>query len=269
MAVFDLGPVRGEPERPETPPISTRMDPENQSNDLKPVRDDCVISLKVYDSCRQQVCLAKSELGPSRAAECIEIRGNKTAEGEIIVAPSEASSVEIESLRVKNITIMDKTPHPFRSGYWDIRLKYEFQYRLVFTRDDGGDLGSVWAYNIFCKRACLFGSVEQDVVNATDLFKHVTGETSMFDAEPFVLVEARADALSAEINRKRIFVYIGLFTIIKLFRIVQLLVETKGFCIPDKCNETPPTQPCDYFNNLSFPADIFSPPPKPNVAPKE
>ena len=269
MAVFDLGPVRREPEKLETPPSITRADPKNQTNDPAPVRDDCLISFKVYDSCRQQVCLARSELGPSRAARDFEICGNKTAEGEIIVAPSEASSVEIENLSVKNITIMDKTPHPFRKGFWDIRLKFEFQYRLVFIREDGCVLGGAWAYSIFCKRACLFGSAEQDVVNATDLFKHMTGQTNIFDAEPYVLVEARADALSAEIHRKRIFVYIGLFTIIKLFRIVQLLVETKGFCIPEECREAPPMKPCDYFNNLSFPEDIFSPPTKPNAAPKE
>jgi len=60
-----------------------------------------------------------------------------------------------------------------------------------------------------------------------------------------------------------IHVTIGLFTIIKLFRIVNLTVQSHGFCIPPECEEVSPPSPCEFFERLDFPMDIFSPPQKP------
>lgn len=58
-------------------------------------------------------------------------------------------------------------------------------------------------------------------------------------------------------------VTIGLFTIIKLFRIVNLSVQSRGFCIPQECEDISPLNPCEFFDNLDFPMDIFAPPQKP------
>jgi len=115
-------------------------------------------------------------------------------------------------------------------------------------------------------------------VISSDLFCHMSGDSKTIDADPFILVEARAVALSAELRYARrrsgmeedvaptpneVDVTIGLFTIIKLFRIVQLSVESKGFCIPPECEDVSPLNPCDFFENLDFPMDIFAPPQKP------
>jgi hypothetical protein len=54
-----------------------------------------------------------------------------------------------------------------------------------------------------------------------------------------------------------------LFSIVKLFRIVNLLVASKGFCIPEECEEISPINPCEFFEQLDFPMDIFDPPQKP------
>ncbi len=90
--------------------------------------------------------------------------------------------------------------------------------------------------------------------------------------------EAKAIALDAELAYQRrincgprdfapeaneVRVTIGLFTIIKLFRIVNLTVESRGFCIPEECEEISPLNPCEFFDNLDFPLDIFAPPQKP------
>ncbi len=54
----------------------------------KRVKDECIIALKVYDSCRQQDCLTPRELGPARAAECAVIGGEIVKEGDVIDPPS-------------------------------------------------------------------------------------------------------------------------------------------------------------------------------------
>ena len=94
---------------------------------------------------------------------------------------------------------------------------------------------------------------------------------------PLIAV-AKAVALTAELKYQRrrnngaedfspspneVLVTIGLFTIIKLFRIVNLTVQSHGFCIPEECEELSPLNPCDFFENLDFPMDIFAPPQRP------
>ena len=61
---------------------------------------------------------------------------------------------------------------------------------------------------------------------------------------------------------RHVLVTLGLFYIVKLFRVASLLVESRGFLIPPKCKNLAPTNPCEFFDELSFPMDSFSPPQK-------
>jgi len=58
-------------------------------------------------------------------------------------------------------------------------------------------------------------------------------------------------------------VVIGLFSIVKLFRLVDLAVESTGFTIPEECEDICPLDPCEFFDGLDFPMDLFAPPQKP------
>lgn len=238
------------------------------------VKDECVISLKVYDFCRQQDCLDSDIIGPARAAKDSNICGTHYDEGEIIKPPSDAAAVTVEKLRVKKVIVVSKEPNPFRNGYWDIDLKYVFSYRLIFRGVNGQEICTAWAKSVFNKKITLFGSIASDIVISTDLFC-TDGNSADLDADPFVFVESKALALDAKLfypsacccddnvnDATEVQVTIGLFTIIKLFRLVQLIVESKGFCIPKKCEDISAMNPCDFFESLEFPLDIFAPPQK-------
>jgi len=244
------------------------------------VRQECIIANKVYDSCRQQYCLNPDELGPAIAAECVCIDGKHIEEGDIIIPPSNAVSVSIERLKIKKIVVLHKEENEFRKGYWDIDLKYVFEYRLIFRETDHV-IGSVKAQSIFTKRVTLFGSTGSDLVIATDLMNR-HHESKTMNAEPFVMVEAKAIPLEATISSRRrrgggeaegrhhhreVLVTIGLFAIVKIFRIVDLSVESRGFLIPKECEEISPLDPCDFFDNLDFPIDIFAPPRRQDFGP--
>jgi hypothetical protein len=238
--------------------------------DPRRLREECIIALKVYDSCRQQDCLTPEQIGPARAAESGCFGDLRFSEGDVIEPPENAAAVSIDRLRIKKILIVEKQPNEFRVGYWTIDLKYVFEYRLTFREADGNVLGTVRANSIFNKQVTLFGSVGADLMLGTDLFcRH--HDSATLDAEPFVLAEAKAISLSAEIQYQRaraeepprpnhVDVTIGLFTIIKLFRIVNLMVESRGFCVPEECEEISPVNPCEFFDSLDFPMDIFAPP---------
>lgn len=95
------------------------------------------------------------------------------------------------------------------------------------------------------------------------------------------MVIAKAVALAAELKYSRrrrpsdddedsvpprrpneVLVTIGLFSIIKLYRLVDLMVQSKGFCIPPECENICPLNPCEFFEKLDFPMDMFAPPHK-------
>ena len=59
-------------------------------------------------------------------------------------------------------------------------------------------------------------------------------------------------------------VTIGLFTIVKLFRTVNIMVNSLGRCIPERCTANATnSDPCNGFEDIRFPLDLFSPTAKP------
>ncbi|MDR1541649.1 MAG: hypothetical protein LBU32_27410 [Clostridiales bacterium] len=248
----------------------------------KRLREECIIALKVYDSCRQQDCLTPAQIGPARSAEHVCMGDEHIHEGDIIDPPDNAAAVTIDFLRIKKIIIVDKKPNPFKNGYWDIDIKYVFEYRLTFREADGTVIGCIRANSIFNKRITLFGSIGSDLAISTDLFRSFN-DSQTIDSEPFIMVEAKSVALTADLHHKRghhnfpedkhchdhqrvpneVLVTIGLFSIVKLFRVVNLTVESRGFCVPEECEDISPLNPCEFFDSLDFPLDIFAPPQKP------
>ncbi len=253
------------------------------------LRSECIIALKAYDTQRSQDCCTPLEIGPARAAEDTCIGDDFINEGEIIHAPYNATSVSIDKVKIKKIVIVDKKPNTFRNGYWDIDIQYLFVYRITFREANGCKIGSVKANSTFNKRVTMFGSTGSDLTLASDLFENFSNNGTTIDGEPYVLVEAKAIALSAEIKHchckpkchkhhnngcenevedtldenSEVLVTIGLFSIIKVFRIVNLTVQSNGFCVPEEGDDIDPLDPCEFFDSLDFPLDVFCPPQKP------
>lgn len=69
------------------------------------------------------------------------------------------------------------------------------------------------------------------------------------------------DCLVLDGEQKRVFVSLGIFSIIKLERKVQLLIPAYDFCVPQKeCVGSTDDTPCDLFERINFPVDEFFPP---------
>ena len=202
------------------------------------------------------------------AEEC-EIGGHPHRPGDIIRPPAGSTSVNMEQLKISKIQVVDKKPCPFRNGFWDVAIKYTFEYRLTFRDSSNCILAVVEARNFFNSKTTMFGSVGSDLIVGTDLFSR-DNESITFEAAPFMWIEAKAVGLDAKLHHHRhsgerrqgeVLVTIGLFSILKLFRLVHLNVQSTGFCIPDMCTDTShDINPCEYFADLAFPMDIFAPP---------
>ncbi|MDD3393884.1 MAG: hypothetical protein PHG19_04500 [Anaerotignum sp.] len=253
----------------------------------------CIIAQKIFDQCRIQKCLSPDILGPARAARNHVPNCNEMlCEGDIIIPPCNATDVIIKHLELTKIEIIRKTPSPLQSGCWDIELKYVFEYTLEFRRSDGCFIGCKDATNSYTLKLTLFGSNGTSVTTVNDQFS-CCGSS---DGGPYCIAEGNALALAAELKYPScgcgcgcgcvsacscgcdcgcgdcgcgdmgvggpvaVCVTIGLFTIVQLYRTVNMLVESAGKCLPEAC--IPPlsnNDPCANFEALSFPWDMFSP----------
>ena len=63
--------------------------------------------------------------------------------------------------------------------------------------------------------------------------------------------------------QRQVVAKIGLFSIIKLARLVQLLIPAFDFCVPNReCIASTDQDPCELFDTIEFPVDEFFPPQK-------
>ena len=235
--------------------------PEKGCPDPRRVIDECVIAHKVYDSCRRQNCLTVQDIGEALAEEHVVIDGVEIPPGGSIIPPAAAVSVAMDNVRIKSITV-DKHPSPFRAGYWEIGVKYDLVYDLTFREAKGTSGQTVKAMNVYDIKVTMFGSVSSDLSVVTDMYQETNKPT--LSAAPYTWVEAKVIGLDSKIaqgvNQKQINVTVGLFSILKLFRLVHLNVQSKGFCVPGVCKDIGKVDPCKYFSKLDFPMDIFAPP---------
>ena len=241
----------------------------------------CIHTDKVYDSCRDKDCLEN-------------VRVYLTAAGQNIVD----NAINVKCTKAEIIWVFsDIEAVPFNRGFYSIDLKYFFRITLaVFT--GLGRPTEVEGLATFDKKVILFGSEGNAKVFASkykeDAFdSQLWRKTNMPNAVVEVVDPITLGAKVVDVNdkcccndedfdlasvpesvcrvfddslilggeQKRVYVSLGIFSIIKLERRVQLLIPAYDFCIPQKeCIGATDDNPCDLFERISFPVDEFFPP---------
>jgi hypothetical protein len=185
---------------------------------------------------------------------------------------------------------------PFNRGFYSIDLKYFFKVTLkVFT--GVGRPAEVEGLATFNKKAVLFGSdgnaktfsskYKQNAFDPQQWRKTNLPYAVVEVVEPIALGEKLVDVRQNNCccddeldiasvpdsvsnvfddplviggEAKRVFVSIGIFSIIKLERRVQLLIPSYDYCIPQKqCAGATDENPCDLFDRIEFPMEEFYP----------
>jgi hypothetical protein len=87
--------------------------------------------------------------------------------------------------------------------------------------------------------------------------------SNMLDTVDFDETDLDTDDTRHLVIVKKVVATIGLFSIVKLARIVQLLIPAFDFCVPNKrCIASTEENPCELFETIDFPIDEFFPPQK-------
>lgn len=188
---------------------------------------------------------------------------------------------------------------PFNRGFYSIDLKYFFKVTIqVFTGI--GRPTEIEGLSVFNKRVILFGSegnakIFSSKYKQNDFDTQLWRKTNMPYAvaevvEPITLgaklVEVKPDksccccedefdlaSVPESVCKvfedpfviggetKRVLVSLGVFSIVKLERRVQLLIPSYDYCVPQKeCVGATDDNPCDLFSRIDFPMEEFYPP---------
>ena len=247
--------------------------------------------------CREKVCIQTEQIYDScRSKECIEcLRVYLTETGQEIIN----RAVDVKCRKSEVIWVFTNTEQmPFNRGYYTVDLTYFFKITLdVYT----GVARPVCIEGLasFNKKVVLFGS-EGNAKIFESRYKEDSFDPQLWQKTnmPKAVVEVvdpiclgaklaeRGDGCcmaSDDIDicnipdcvrrvfddrfigqnecGRNVFVSLGLFTIVKLERNVQLLIPAYDFCIPEKeCVASTIDDPCNIFENISFPVDEFFPP---------
>ncbi len=243
----------------------------------------CIHTDKVYDSCRDKECLE-------------DLRVYLGREGQELI--DNALSVKISGAQVIYVS-EDVEPVPFNSGYYTVDIRFFFKVTLeVYC----GLMKSkrVEGLAVYDKKVVLFGSEGKSKIFRSDFqYDEMDPQQLMRTNLPQAVVEVVDPiALSARIAERRncgscctnqydisgapdficrcfddvfaspecekiVLVTLGLFSIVKLERNVQLLIPVYDFCVPqNECVGTSSENPCELFERIEFPVDEFYPPQK-------
>lgn len=239
----------------------------------------CIHTDKVYDSCREKDCLE-------------DLRVIFTRSDQQII--NNAINVKVKSAEVIWV-FTDLEPVPFNRGFFSVDIKYFFNVKLDVFRGVSRPT-EVNGLATFDKKVILFGSEGNTKVFSskynpgpqipTMWKKNNLPKAIVEVVDPIALTAKLVDSCNchhccdcdlASIpdsvsqcfeddlvlgdEEKQVFVTLGLFTIIKIERNVQLLIPAFDFCIPQKeCIAATEDNPCDLFSTLKFPLEEFFPP---------
>ena len=231
----------------------------------------CINADRIYDS--------------SSVKECVrDLRVCFTDQDQPLV--DQAVSVKCREVEVANVC-MDVEEVPFNKGFYSVDMTFFFVVKLSVTEAPLCDPKTVRGVAVHQKKVILYGS-EGSVKTFSSLDRRGAckcdtnaPQAQLQVVDPICLsasivdCQGRNDPLcdlpacvrsrfqgefAGVPSAKSVFVTLGLFTIVQLERMVQIMIPAYDFCVPDKESQTAADDPCTLFQKIKFPTDEFFPP---------
>lgn len=246
----------------------------------------CIDTYRIYDSCRNQVCLE-------------DMRVLVTDDGQRIMDSASA-------IRVKSTGILWTQIHteemPFHKGYFQINVRYFFHVVLDCCTGlgTGQDVAGLCVYD---KSVLLYGGEGNVAVFKSDVAPdsfcptippsiHQTTNLPRAVVEVASPVALRLNVLTSEgsknfgncvcpcnqipdsvanyfqgnfrepsCDNKVCFLSLGMFSLVRIERPAQLVIPACDCCIPSGSGEydLPHMDPCSLFRSMEFPVEEFCP----------
>ena len=240
----------------------------------------CVNVDRVYDCCKDRDCMVDLRVYVNNSAQELLNRA-------INVKPVSADLLW---------TYIDVEALPFNRGFYTVDVKFFFKtYFDLFT--GVGRPTRIEGLATFDKRIILFGSEgganiysslyaptahDVEMLMRTNLPKATVEvvQPIMLSAKlvdvcdrkfgcghvdltsvPEAICKCFDGCLCEPEEGKNLYTTLGLFSIVRLLREVQLLIPSYDFCVPQReCSSPSEEDPCAFFYKMEFPQDEFFPP---------
>lgn len=242
-----------------------------------------ILAFQIYDQCRQKTCDSCGPCTSAEACECIlldhdgmPVYGGFLLPGCVLSLSDAVGEVRVvpDSFHVHTLGAMVAQPSPLGHDCWQVEVRVEYACRLQFfdrlgrpmelrclcTPPQGYCVHKDLRASVCCVTSyTMYGGHGDAPIIATDLFP-----TSMGDARPHALVELMAYALGATIvcmdaddcpevydgayeeTLRHVYLTVGTYLLLYVYRVVSLLVPSAGLCIPPACPEGS-RDPCADF----------------------
>ena len=239
----------------------------------------CVHTRKIYDSCRDKDCIEDLRFYPKL---------------QYVDVINHALSVKGGSADLLYVYV-DVEPVNFNRGFYTVDMRFFYNVTLqAYTRCPAPV--TVEGLCVFDKRAILFGSEgsakifsSDTVIDELDIPGRMRTNlpTAVVEAVDPIVLDTRVDdgckprccecglteipafiarSFGEELvfddgGRRRFYVTLGQFTLVRLERDTQLLIPVYDYCIPQaECSCGDQEDPCGLFRNVAFPIGEFFPP---------
>jgi hypothetical protein len=233
----------------------------------------CIDAKRVYDSCSDK--------------DCFEAQITFNDEDQTTI--NNSTAVKCRGAELYNVFI-DVEPVQFNRGFYAVDITFCFHVVLEAFETPCGKPHVVCGVTSYNKKVILYGSegnvkifssefennaddeqlqtrtnLPRAVVEAVD---PITLAAKLIDSdcptECAQLPKAFTSRLHGSVGlvtaQKSVYVTLGLFSIVKIERNVQMLIPAYDFCIPDKECASNNGDPCELFKSLKFPTNEFYPP---------
>ncbi len=233
----------------------------------------CANIQKIYDTCKDKDCLS-------------DLKVYFASDVQLLI--DSAISVRAKNAKICHAAV-DLDPVPFNRGFYSVNITYFFVVDFeVYTGCGRPQYAS--GVCSFEKKVILFGGEGNTITFTSDAVCGKNGTLNVPTAQvevvsPIVLgsklVSANANCCCCcetdigtvpecvlgmigqdvcETGEKFVLVSLGLFSIVRIVRDVQLMLPAAKFCLPEKrCNVPSDEEPCTFFEKLSFPTGEFFP----------
>ena len=239
----------------------------------------CIHTRKIFDSCRDKDCIEDLRFYPK--LQCVDIINR-------------ALSVKGGSAKLLYVYV-DVEPVSFNRGFYTVDMRFFYHVTLQAYLSCPVPV-TVEGLCVFDKRAILFGSEgnakifssemragEPDpqmmqrsntpiaVVEAVDPIvldtrvddgcKPRCCECGLTEIPAFIARSFGEELVFDDSGRRRFYVTLGQFTLVRLERDTQLLIPVYDYCIPQtECSGGDQEDPCGLFRSVAFPVNEFFPP---------
>lgn len=239
----------------------------------------CIHTRKIYDSCRDKDCIEDLRFYPKL---------------QYVDVINRALSVKGGTADLLYVYV-DVEPVNFNRGFYTVDMRFFYSVTLQAYTSCPAPV-TVEGLCVFDKRAILFGSEgsakifsSDTVIDELDIPGRMRTNlpTAVVEAVDPIVLDTRVDdgckprccecglteipafiarSFGEELvfddgGRRRFYVTLGQFTLVRLERDTQLLIPVYDYCIPQaECSCGDQEDPCGLFRNVAFPIGEFFPP---------